>query len=206
MDATVVVMLIMLLICFFGLTQLFSLNPYFVIYVLLSIVFVFQGMTKLNPMGSTRSTIFVIGSSLILIFFGYRWFFTSDKKTNKWPPTINMCPDYLTFVPNIANSNSVTGGGCVDLLGVSSNGGIKVTSQSALASGLDVTRNTNLIFPHTSADIKAATKVSEVQAICAKCHISGLTWEGVYDGDTCMGLSRWDKAQDDQASCSANSA
>lgn len=203
MDATVVVMILMLLICLFGMTTIFSLNPYFVIYILLSIVFVFQGMTTLNPMGSTRSTIFAIGSTLTLVFFGYRWFYGSTKKSNTWPPTINMCPDYLTFVPTIANSKSTSGGGCVDLLGVSSKGTFPTVSKSAIATGLDATTDSSSIFPYTSADIAAATKASDVELICTSCRTSGLTWEGVYDGDTCSGLSRWDKVQADQGNCAA---
>ena len=203
MDATVVVMILMLIICLFGMTTIFSLDPYFVIYILLSIVFVFQGMTKLNPMGTTRSTIFAIGSTLTLIFFGYRWFYGSNKKSNRWPPTVNMCPDYLTYVPTIEQSNSTSGGGCVDLLGVSSKGTFTTTTQSAITSGLNANTNSSIIFPYTSADIVAATKASDVQMICNACQTSGLTWEGVYDGDTCSGLSRWDKLQADGENCVA---
>ena len=205
MDATVVVMILMLIICLFGLTTIFSLNPYFVIYILLSIVFVFQGMSTLNPMGSTRSTIFAIGSTLILVFFGYRWFYTSAKKSNRWPPTINMCPDYLTFIPTITGSDSTSGGGCVDLLGVSSKGTFTPATKSVIARGLNASTNSSMIFPYTSADIAAATKKSDIQQICSACQTSGLTWEGVYDGDTCNGLSRWDNLQGDKENCSTSS-
>jgi len=166
-------------------------------YVLLSITFVFQGMNKLNPMGTTRSALFAVGSVLILLFFGQRWFSNSAKKATTWPPTINMCPDYLTYVPNVSGSISNSGGGCVDLLGVSTKASFTVTQASAIATGLTYAPGSNTIFPYTSDDVNT----TNVEEICNACKTNGLTWEGVYDGDTCLGLNRSQSISEKQDAC-----
>ena len=160
-----------------------------VLYILLSVAIVVVGTQKLSPMGTGRAVIYAAGSLLVLLFFGLRWF--SLPSTNlSWPPTINMCPDYLTFVPKITGSKSSSGGGCVDLLGVSTKAsGIRTSNPSNLTTILPT--DTSKLFEFTSSDVKAAMNNSKaLQAICTRCQVTGLTWEGVYDGDTCVGLNR----------------
>lgn len=202
MDATVVLILVLVVMAFFG-ASLFSISPYFVMYVLVSLMVVFQGTSRLNPTGTGRSVIFAIGSSLVFIFFGYRWFSDLTNKSKIWPPTINMCPDYLTFVPKITGSQSTTGGGCVDLLGVSNkDAGLVRTQQSELPT-LNPT-NTTKVFEYTSADVSAATNASSLQRICNRCQLAGVTWEGVYDGDSCIGLARWNIDQKNKDTCASS--
>ena len=49
---------------------------------------------------------------------------------------------------------------------------------------------TTKVFRYTSNDIKSATTAPALQAICDACQNAGLTWEGVYDGDSCIGISK----------------
>jgi len=202
MDGTVLALLLVIMVLIFG-TRIFKLNPYFVVYVIVSFLLVVQGYMKLMPMGQGRAAIYGIGATLLMIFFGYRWFSNSKNSSEQWPPTINMCPDYLTFVPNISKTltSSVNGGACVDMLGVT-RGNLEKTFKS------DISNNaltTNKIFRYTSADVKATaeTDTATTQAICDACRLAGVTWEGVYDGDSCVGIARALAAQQAQSQCSS---
>jgi len=86
-----------------------------------------------------------------------------------------MCPDYLTYVSSAP--------GCVDMLGVSrSSSGITKTKQSEVAS----IRKGNMqkLFEYTSEDVAAAKTVEDLKQICDRCRSAGVTWEGVWDGQT----------------------
>ena len=170
-----------------------SINWYLVVYVVLSVLFVFYGTTSIYSTGQIRGVIFGIGTSLVLIYYGLKWFGTPKVEVKSWPPVINMCPDFLTFVPNIKSGQTTTPG-CVDLLGVSSSSNaagafIKVFPTSI--STLDASMTTK-VFKYTSNNVKAVTSGAGLQAICDACQAAGLTWEGVYDGDSCIGINKID--------------
>jgi hypothetical protein len=40
-----------------------------------------------------------------------------------------------------------------------------------------------------SKDVLKATTSAVVNGICQYCNTKGITWEGVYDGDSCIGIS-----------------
>ena len=150
-------------------------NWYLVAYVLLSILFLIHTTSKLYPMGQTRGVIYAVGTFFVLLYFGLHWFNKKTKRTDTvWPPVINMCPDYLTYFESGASK------GCVDMLGVSTNGTLrKVTSIAA--------RTPQDTFQYTFNSIK--NKTTDINTICAECALKGLTWEGVYDGDSCVGAA-----------------
>lgn len=179
-----------------------NINWKLVFYVVFSIAVTVFGTVKLHPMGLGRAIIFAVGAAMVFVFFGYRWFSNPAQPSKKWPPTINSCPDYLTFVPNVSGASSVSGGGCVDLLGVStSSGGLQVVQQSQLANMSST--DTNHLFEYTSADVAAAgDDPVAIQNICTRCQIAGLTWEGVWDGDSCNGLNRAKLLSQENANCS----
>lgn len=188
---------------FFG-VDLATVNWYFVGYVLFSIFLLAGGLTKLYPMGMARAVIFGIGALLILVFYGYRWFGGSKARGNtSWPPTINTCPDYLTYIESLPGDQAP---GCVDMLGVSTNGSLKVTLLSDITDeGASLaSTSADKVFPFTSNDITDAADPSAVQGICKLCTRYGLTWEGVYDGDTCVGVAASKAAQEaaDSGKCS----
>ena len=159
-------------------------NWSFWVYVVLSILLVIGAAMKLYPMGMPRTIIAVIGIVLVTIFYAYRWFGNQADPSSTWPPTINMCPDYLTYVPKLPGTNSP---GCVDMLGVSKNGNLQKTLQSNLSEGTPLA--SNKIIAVTSNDVKAATTTQQLQSICNICNRAGITWEGVYDGDVCVGIA-----------------
>lgn len=176
--------------------NLADINWYLVLYVLFSLSLVIVGTNTLHSTGTGRALIYAIGSILVLVFFGFRWFSLNASASKLWPPTVNMCPDYLTFVPKITGSTSANGGGCVDLLGMTSkSAGLVKTNRSELAN-IRFT-DSNKVFEYTAADVTAARQnTATLQLICNRCQIAGLTWEGVYDGDSCQGITRSNISQD----------
>ena len=93
----------------FGL-DLAKVNWYLVLYILVSIAGLVYGTNKVYSTGQVRGVLFAIGALIILVYFGLRWFGSRIDKPKNWPPVINMCPDYLTYVKGLR--------GCVDMLGV----------------------------------------------------------------------------------------
>ena len=162
-----------------------TLNWAFWLYVILSILGIIAAAMKLYPMGLPRTVIVTIGAVLVAIFYGYRWFGNKGQDSSTWPPTVNMCPDFLTYVPRLPGSNSP---GCVDMLGVSKNGGLQKTIPSDLSAGTPI--SSNKVIAVTSNDIKTATTTQQLQSICNICNRAGITWEGIYDGDVCVGVAK----------------
>lgn len=159
-----------------------------VAYIIFAIITTGMGVKILMPMGSQRAIIFGIGAVLIFVFYYYRWFPTGNKTVANWPPNINSCPDYLTYVKNLPGSSPATPG-CVDLLGIrSSVGGIeKIASTKLSKTPLEALLTTE-IFPFTSKDVLSGD-VDRVKQICTECRLKGVTWEGVWDGDACIGIA-----------------
>jgi len=58
------------------------------------------------------------------------------------------------------------------------------------------------VFPFVSNDITSAKDASTVQGICNLCRRNGLTWEGVYDGDTCVGIATSKTIKEKDSKCS----
>jgi hypothetical protein len=182
----------------FGL-DLAKVNWYLVLYILVSIVGLVYGTNKVYSTGQVRGVIFAIGALVILVYFGLRWFGSRINKPKNWPPVINMCPDYLTYVASIQSGNSQKPG-CIDMLGVTkSASGIKKTEPSAINSLKH--SETSKVFSYTSTDVSNAKTVADLQAICDRCRDAGITWEGVYDGDVCVGISKHEKDSQDKERC-----
>jgi hypothetical protein len=165
-------------------------------YILVNCVALFYATSYINSINQVRGVVFGIFAAMVLIYFGIKWFGTKIPALTSWPPVINMCPDYLTYITipsTTVNGKRITTG-CVDMLGVTTSSGanaIKKTNASTAASfksGGQVPRR-DTIFEFTSADVKAAKKPADLKAICERCQDAGVTWEGVYDGDACVGVS-----------------
>lgn len=162
--------------------DLSTINWWLVGYVLACITIMLNALPKLYPYGMTRAILFGIGATLVFIFYGRRWFGkSSDSMSATWPPKINSCPDYLTYVASMKDGNP----GCVDMLGVSTTGTLQVVGNTSTLSS-----NSPNVFPFTSAFIRqVAGNAQQLQAVCNACSANGITWEGVYDGDSCLGIA-----------------
>lgn len=172
--------------------DLAKVNWYLVLYILASIVGLVYGTNKVYSTGQVRGVLFAIGALIVLVYFGLRWFGSRIDKPKTWPPVINMCPDYLTYVKGLR--------GCVDMLGVrKAAAGLEGARPSEISS---LSRsNKKRVFEFTSEDIRNAKSVGDLQTICNRCQEAGLTWEGVYDGDVCVGISKHKKDSEDKESC-----
>lgn len=136
---------------------------------------------------------------MILYFYYNRWFADTVENTSTWPPTLNTCPDYLTYIESLPGDKKP---GCVDMLGISKTGQLRLTTDSNLATLASTTAAS--VFPFTSNDILNATNPSVIKAICTKCSTLGITWEGVYDGDSCTGIVNSVKAAAAASKASCN--
>ena len=185
-----------------------TINYWYVGYILFSIALVAGGAFSLYSSANLgRTIIYVIGCSLVMFFFGMRWFGNIPSTSNLWPPTINTCPDYLTYVVHPSDSTLT---GCVDTLGVSANSSFpQITSSSLIAHTQTKGPGSGTLFgggstwkAYTSADVLGTPAISgaaaavpataeTVKAVCDACQTAGLTWEGVWDGDTCLALNRF---------------
>jgi hypothetical protein len=177
---------------FFGI-DLAEVDWYFVFYILFSMAAVGLGVKQLFPMGAPTAIIYGIGAIMVLIFYAYRWFdLSKNAPPLLWPPTINTCPDYLTYISSLPGSTTP---GCVDLLGVSKNGSLQKVLSTDLTASAPL--QTTKIFGKTSKDVLGSD--SNIQSICDLCRTKGVTWEGVFDGDNCVALTN--KGATRNASC-----
>ena len=89
-----------------------------------------------------------------------------------WPPSINLCPDFLSLY-SVAGTPY-----CVDTAGVS-------TNASALAQFIPSNSITGAVTPGATNLFNLFTNLSgtdRANAIKGECLRTGVTWEGVFDG------------------------
>jgi hypothetical protein len=146
----------------------------YLFYIFLSFVLTTGGSYVLLMSGRTISAmIYFVGLLTLEILFGLRWFKPSGATTNAefgpWPPAINVCPDFLSLYK--IGGNSV----CVDTIGVSS-GGLSVWTGPTQ---MDDRFVFNLFTDSTGAD--------RTKKLCDQARTKMVTWEGVWDGTTCLG-------------------
>lgn len=148
----------------------------FIFYILISIATIL-GAVYFNMVANKRVSAAVLGIGFlaISITYGLLMFTPSGDlvsriKGGPWPPTINVCPDFLSLITQ--NGSPV----CVDPMGVTS-----------VSSGIQKWNNTgrtgqNFIFD-LSLNLSGQKRIDE---LCKQCSLKGLTWEGVYDGSACI--------------------
>jgi hypothetical protein len=126
--------------------------------------------------------IYGLGSLIVSVFFGMRWFLPSGVGTTTpgtWPPVINVCPDFMSLVtltPAASSQYGVTAtpqSVCVDTIGIYKDG-IKRWQTGDVAED-------KLFYLFTNvSDVKARLK-----KLCDQCTMKKVTWEGVYTDGTC---------------------
>lgn len=146
----------------------------FLFYIFLSFVIATGGAYVLFSTGhGTASLLYMVGVLIIEIYFGTKWFKGNGNTTapsGPWPPSINVCPDFLSLYS--ADNKSY----CVDVNGVAASGGITKWVAGSSVSDQNA-------FP-LSTDLKGAARTA---ALCAQAKKMNVTWEGVWDGVTCLG-------------------
>jgi hypothetical protein len=151
----------------------------FIAYIFLSIVVGLGTFTQLTKVDRYWAAILsLILFILIFVFYGMRWFRGTSSAftyTGSWPPVINMCPDYLVYY-----KNSPIGGACVDMLGVSTNGSLKVFTKEDSS---NPPQDRAKYFPGV---YKPGMTEKELARLCKLSGQYGLTWEGIYNGGSCV--------------------
>lgn len=157
------------------------LNIYLIIYVVLAILVLSGGTYKTMNGGMTTSAIlFFLGALVVLIVFGLKWFSKGSifsETPVSWPPTINTCPDYLVHYER-KMSDGTTKESCIDLIGVSKNGALKVFPKDGVAP-----TNDEYYFSLSTNSSDATKKHAE---LCQRAITFGLTWEGITNGESCL--------------------
>ncbi len=158
-------------------------NFYLVWFIIIAILIGIIGPLKLYQSGrGITAIIFLIGSILVFVFYGLRWFDQSGTAFNpvpaQWPPYINTCPDYLTYYKRTVNG--IQQDTCIDRIGISRNNGLKV-----FPSGDTPPADDSYYFDIT---VKSIDPVKKQNELCNRTIQMGLTWEGVSDGETCYSM------------------
>jgi hypothetical protein len=152
----------------------------FIAYIFLCIVIGLGTFTQLTKANRTWAAILsLILFILIFVFYGMRWFrgtSTVFSYTGTWPPVINACPDYLVSI-----KNAPMGEACVDMIGVNKSGGaLKVFTQE------DVANPPQDRSKYFQGVYKPGLDAKSMKYLCDLTQRLGLTWEGIYNGDSCV--------------------
>jgi hypothetical protein len=147
------------------------------------------------------AVLFLAGAIAVFTFFGIRWFgpagtFT-EKTVGTWPPLINTCPDYLTYYKRILSTGQVQDT-CVDRLGVSKNSSLEIFPKNPAEVN---TANDKYFFPLETASQDVNKRRAE---LCNRCKDYGLTWEGIFNGESCVNIT--DSTGGDASGSSSGSA
>ncbi len=151
----------------------------FLLYILLSIGIVWGGaVVFIQSERSVGGFLFVIGAILVLVYYGLRWFSGASLKATQvsyksWPPVINLCPDFLTMHKRVVGGK--TEDICVDLVGVSPGGIQRLVDENNIMNDRFVFR----LFNNLQGPAR-------IRRLCQECREKRVTWEGVYDGMTCI--------------------
>ena len=117
-----------------------------------------------------------IGLTILFILFGIQYYtvegdYNNSPSSMKWPPSINMCPDFLSLYT--VGSKPY----CVDTAGVSKNGGLVKFNPSNPVVGAATAATNQLFDLHT--ELSGDARATAIKQECIRC---GVTWEGVFDG------------------------
>lgn len=177
-------------------------NIYLVIYVISAIAVIAGGtVTAFNTGKTLAAVLFFMGALAIFVTFGLKWFRPGSvfaKTPVPWPPTINTCPDYLVYYGR-AKADGTKENTCIDLIGVSKNGGLKVFSKEVLQGGAAPPVDNEYYF---SLKTDSSDNNTKKQELCTRAIAAGLTWEGVTNGESCTSATG-DSVAPDTAGCPA---
>ncbi len=159
-------------------------NIYLASYIILAIFVIAGGSYKLMGDGQTMGgIIFLLGTLFIFTLYGLKWFSTGailSQTPVSWPPIINTCPDYLVYYGR-SMPDGTTQDTCIDMIGVSKNGSLKLFPKDGQAPSSD-----DYYFSLTT---KSSDPTSKNNELCQKAINMGLTWEGITNGESCISSS-----------------
>lgn len=155
-------------------------NFYLVIFIIVAILICAGGTYTFFSGGQTIGAgVFLVGAIVVFVYYGIRYFSTAsplNPSPVQWPPTINSCPDYLSFFQRTKSDGTKTNT-CVDRVGVSKNNALTVFPADG-----NVNQDNDAYFFTLTAG-------ADRNALCQQTIQYGLTWEGVTDGESCFSSS-----------------
>uniref|UniRef100_A0A6C0IIQ4 Uncharacterized protein n=1 Tax=viral metagenome TaxID=1070528 RepID=A0A6C0IIQ4_9ZZZZ len=119
-----------------------------------------------------------IGLIVLFVLFGIQLYtvqgdYVTSPATMTWPPSINMCPDFLSLY-KVSEKYY-----CVDTAGVSKISGELEKFNPTNAAGITTTPQSKQLFNIFADETNDETRRNNIKNECIR---TGVTWEGVYDG------------------------
>lgn len=157
-------------------------NIYLIVYIIIACFVTIRYTYTLYQSGdAVTAFFFFIGATILFVLYGLRWFATNQSMLSNspvsWPPTINTCPDYLTYYQ--LTEGGVTYDMCIDMVGVSRNGGVTKFPNTTSPPAHD----NSCYFPLKTLSDEPEKKRAE---LCQRAMAAGLTWEGITNGESCL--------------------
>jgi hypothetical protein len=147
----------------------------FIFFVFINIVVILGITYRFYAAGDEFGSLVILAGFIgAAAFFGIRWFTgkgAEKEATGPWPPLLNTCPDVLTLHTNGTDKF------CVDTVGVAK-GGSSNLQKMTNASSINDNQKFNLSI--------ALSGEARYNALCTECRTKGVTWEGVYNGNSCL--------------------
>lgn len=107
-----------------------------------------------------------LGGFMAVYFYYIKWFVLAEQYP-AWPPTVSVCPDFLTAIPPEDGKGNIR---CVDFVGVSKNGNFKKAEPASL--------NTDLTDPQKVFEVDPKASLETLKAdVIAK----GLSWVSLFE-------------------------
>lgn len=152
-------------------------NIYLIVYIIIACFVTIRYTYTLYQSGdAVTAFFFFIGATTLFVLYGLRWFATNQSMLSNspvsWPPTINTCPDFLTYYKKEDGSDN-----CIDTIGVSKNGTLKLFPKDGT-----VPTDSSYYFPLKTTE---SDPVKKYNVLCQSAMAMGLTWEGVTNGESC---------------------
>jgi hypothetical protein len=157
-------------------------NIYLIVYIIIACFVTIRYTFSLYQSGeAVTAFFFFIGATTLFVLYGLRWFGKDQSMLSNspvsWPPTMNTCPDYLTYYQLVENGAKYDM--CIDMVGVSRNGGITKFPNSVSPPAHD----NSCYFPLKTESDEPEKKRAE---LCQRAMAAGLTWEGITNGESCL--------------------
>jgi hypothetical protein len=162
-----------------------GLNIYLILFIVVAIATIFGGTFKIYKLDMTIAAfLFFVGAVAAFVIYGLRWFGANGAFSQtpvSWPPTINTCPDYLTYVARKTPTGVVNS--CIDTVGVSKNGKLPVFPKDVDPTTAGDSKYNKYFIALTTTHTDPAGKILD---LCNLAMPYQLTWEGVTDGQSCF--------------------
>ena len=157
-------------------------NIYLIVYIIIACFVTIRYTFSLYQSGeAVTAFFFFIGATTLFVLYGLRWFGKDQSMLSNspvsWPPAMNTCPDYLTYYQLVENGAKYDM--CIDMVGVSRNGGITKFPNSVSPPAHD----NSCYFPLKTESDDPEKKRAE---LCQRAMAAGLTWEGITNGESCL--------------------